>query len=71
MVTLDVPCCYLWLFSLYIKIKNRQKQLLNVRLADDHLYGIAIHLAVAGDVYDGVFLLLSVSHEMSWVRSWT
>ena len=31
--------------------------MLNVRLAGDHLYGkFAVHLAVAGDVFDGVFL---------------
>ena len=31
--------------------------MLTVRLADDHLYGeIAVHPAVAGDVFDGVFL---------------
>ena len=27
------------------------------------------HLAVACDVYDGVFLCCSFSHEVSWVRS--
>ena len=52
---LDVACCYLWLFSLYINIKIGKK-VLNVRLAGDHLYGEAVHLAVAGDVFDGVFL---------------
>ena len=37
---LDVACCYLWLFSLYINIKiGKVKKLLNVRLAGDHLYG--------------------------------
>ena len=31
--------------------------MLNVRLAGDHLYGkIAVHLAVAGDVFYGIFL---------------
>ena len=31
--------------------------MLNVRLAGDHQYGkIAVHLAVVGDVFDGVFL---------------
>ena len=46
--------------------------MLNVRLADDHLYGkIAVHLAVAGDIFDGVFLCCPFSHEMSWVRSET
>ena len=46
--------------------------MLNVRLAGYHLYGkyIAVHLAVAGDVFDGVFLCCSFSHEMSWMRSW-
>ena len=32
---------------------------------------IAIHLAVAGDVSDGVFLCCPFSHEMSWMRSGT
>ena len=30
---------------------------------------IAVHLAVACDVYDGVFLCCPFSHEMSWRRS--
>ena len=31
--------------------------MLNVRLAGDHLCGkITVHLAVAGDVFDGAFL---------------
>ena len=35
--------------------------MLNVRLAGDHLqvWEIAVHLAVAGDVFDGVFFVLS------------
>ena len=46
--------------------------MLNVRLAGDHLYlKIAFHLAVAGDVFDGVFLCCPFSHEMSWMRSGT
>ena len=32
---------------------------------------IAVHLAFAGDVFDGVFLYFSFSHEMAWVRSET
>ena len=28
-----------------------------------------VHLAVACDVYDGVFLCCSFSHEVSWMRS--
>ena len=35
------------------------------------LWEIAVHLAVAGGVYDGVFLCCTFSHEMSWMRSWT
>ena len=47
--------------------------MLNVRLAGDHLqvWEIAVHLAVAGDVFDGVFLCCPFSHEMSWMRSGT
>ena len=29
----------------------------------------AVHLAVACDVYDGVFLCCPFSHEVSWIRS--
>ena len=32
---------------------------------------MAVHLAVAGDVFDGVFLCCPLFHEMSWVRSGT
>ena len=32
---------------------------------------MAAHLAVAGDVFDGVFLCCPFSHEMSWMRSGT
>ena len=28
-----------------------------------------MHLTVAGDVFDGVFLCCPFSHEMSWMRS--
>ena len=35
------------------------------------MWEIAVHLAVAGGVYDGVFLCCHFSHEMSWMRSWT
>ena len=46
--------------------------MLNVRLADGHLYGeTAVHLAVAGDVFNGVFLCCPFSHQMSWMRSET
>ena len=32
---------------------------------------IAVHLAVAGGVFDGVFLCYPFLHEMSWMRSGT
>ena len=41
----------------------------NVRLADDHLWETAVHLAVAGGVFDGVFLCRPFSHWMSWMGS--
>ena len=37
----------------------------NVRLAGTTYMGIAVHLAVAGDVFDGVFLCCPFSHEIS------
>ena len=39
LVILDVTCCYLWLFSLYINIKVGKNIFFYVRLAGDHLYG--------------------------------
>ena len=35
------------------------------------IWEIAVHLAVAGDVYDGAFLCCSFSRRLSWMRSWT
>ena len=40
--------------------------MLNVRV-----WEIAFHLAVAGDVFDALFLCCPFSHEMSWMRSGT
>ena len=33
------------------------------------LLSLSVHLAVACDVYDGVFLCCPFSHEVSWMRS--
>ena len=35
------------------------------------MWEVAGHLAVAGGVYDGVFLCCPFSHEIFWMRSWT
>ena len=35
------------------------------------VWEIAVHLAVAGEVFDGVFLCCPFSHDMSWIRSGT
>ena len=43
--------------------------MLNARPAG--VWEIAVHLAVGGDVFDGVFLFCPFSHEMSWMRSGT
>ena len=45
--------------------------MLNVRLAGDHLYGIAVHLAAACDVFIDVSLCCPFSLEMAWMRSGT
>ena len=46
--------------------------MLNGRLAGDHLYWKkAVHLAVAGDVFEGVSLCCAFTHEISWMRSGT
>ena len=51
----DFRCGALLFMVIHViyKYKNRWRWLLNVRLACDHLF--AVHLAVACDVYDGVF----------------
>ena len=33
------------------------------------VWEMAVHLVVACDVYDGVFLCCHFPHEMSWMRS--
>ena len=44
--------------------------MLSVKLAGDTTCTEkAVHLAVAGDVFDGVFLCCPFSYEMSWMRS--
>ena len=44
----------------------------NVRLAGDDLYGkMAVHLAVACYVFDGVFFCCPFSHGMFLMRSGT
>ena len=66
LVILDVVCRYLSLFLLYINIEIGKKYMFNVRLAGDHLlWEIAVHLAVAGDVFNGISLCCPFSHEMS------
>ena len=40
-------------------------------LNDRPVWEIAVHLAVAGDVFDGVFWCCPLSHEMSLMRSGT
>ena len=42
--------------------------MLTLRLA---VWEIGVHLAVAGAVFDGVFVCCPFSHEMSWMRSGT
>ena len=51
---LDVVCCYLLLFLLYVNIKIGKKKMLNARLPGDHLYGKSLF---TGDIFDGVFFL--------------
>ena len=36
-----------------------------------YIWEMAVHLAVAGDVFDGVFLCWPFSHQMSWMKSGT
>ena len=44
--------------------------MLNISLADDHLYGKSLFTWLSpGDVYDGVFLCCSFPREISGMRS--
>ena len=45
--------------------------MLNDRHTVDPIWETAIHLAAAGDIFDGVVLCCPFSHEMSWMRSGT
>ena len=35
------------------------------------VWEIDVHVAVAGDVFDGIFLCCPFSHEMPWIGSGT
>ena len=56
---LDVVCCYLSLFLLYININIGKIDVKCQTSRRSRVWEIAVHLAVAGDVYDGVFFVLS------------
>ena len=51
--------CYLWLFSLYINRKIGKKYVKCKTRRGPPVWEIVVHLAVAGDVYDSVFFVLS------------
>ena len=57
--------------SLYINIKKGKIVVKCYTSRLPPVWEIAVHLAVAGDGYDGVFLCCPFSHAMSWMRSWT
>ena len=75
MAVLDVACCNLWLFSLYINIKTGKIGVKCYTSRWPTVLEIAVHLAVAGGVYGGVyggvFLCCPFSHGISLMRSWT
>ena len=56
-------------YSRYIEYKNRQKQLLNVRLAGGHLFGKLLFtwLSLVMSIMVS-FCAVFFSHEMSWMR---
>ena len=65
LVVLVVVCGYLLLFLLNIKIGKKWCSMW------PPVWEMAVQLAVAGDVFDGVlFCAVLLSHEMSWMRSW-
>ena len=72
LVILDVTCCYLWLFSLYINIKVGKNSFFYVRLAGDHLYAklLLTWLSLVVSMMLS-FCAVLFSHEMSWMSSWT
>ena len=66
---LDVARCYLWLFTLYINIKTGKNSCKMLDWPVPPVWEIAVHLTVACDVYDGVFLCCPFFREVSWMRS--
>ena len=59
LVILDVVCRYLSLFLLYINIKIGKIDVNCQTSRQPPVWEIAVHLAVACDVFDGVFFVLS------------
>ena len=51
-------CGYLLFFLLAIKTENSKKQMFNVRRAGNPCMSNDFHLAVPGNVFDGVFFVL-------------
>ena len=68
---LGVACCYSQLFSLYTNIKIGKIVVKYKASRRSPVWEIAVNLAVAGSVYDGVFECCPFSLEMSWMESWT
>ena len=57
------------LIKSYLSNRRQCVKLGNIKSEFPPVWEIAIHLAVACDVYDGVFLCYLFSHEVSWMRS--
>ena len=66
-----VRSCFVWRTKAEPKARVGRPQLIQAPPASPPLWETAVHLTVAGGVYDGVFLCWPFSHEMSWMRSWT
>ena len=56
---LDVRCRYLSLFMLYINIEIGKLDVLKLDQPVTTVWELAVHLAIAGHVVDGVFLCCS------------
>ena len=68
---LDVVCCYLWLFSLYIHVNIIIGKIV-VKCWSSRwppVWDIAVHLAVACDVYDCVFPRVVLDEILDLIES--
>ena len=64
-------CSVIYRYSCYINITIGKIDVKCLTSRWSPVWVTAIHLTVAGSVFDGVFLCFQFSHQMSWMRPGT